>query len=168
MAYKVFQNGFPLLASELNNYLMNQAVISFATATDRDNVLTSPIEGQLVWLADLNKYTYYTGAAWADLIAPPGQVFTEQTTNYTIVAGDAQSTIAVNNASGVTVTIADVLSPGERVDFIQKGAGQITFDAAVGLTLNSKDSLYLSAGQYAGVTVICEDTNLYYLIGNLA
>jgi hypothetical protein len=51
---------------------MNQAVISFATTTARDAALPSPSEGQLVWLEDANKYVYYTGSAWADLIAAAG------------------------------------------------------------------------------------------------
>ena len=69
MAYKVFSNGNALNASELNTYLMNQSVISFASTTARDAALTAPVEGQLVWLEDSNKYVYYTGSAWADLIS---------------------------------------------------------------------------------------------------
>jgi hypothetical protein len=68
MAYKVFQNGFPLNASELNNYLMNQSVMVFASATARDTDLTAPLEGMIVWLQDSNKFVYYTGSAWSDVI----------------------------------------------------------------------------------------------------
>lgn len=70
MAYKVFQNGFPLNASELNNYLMNQSVMVFASTTARDADLTAPLEGMIVWLQDSNKFVYYTGTAWADVIQP--------------------------------------------------------------------------------------------------
>jgi hypothetical protein len=70
MAYKVFSNGDALTGGELNTFLMNQSVISFATTTARDAALTAPLEGQLVWLEDSNKYVYYTGSAWADLIVP--------------------------------------------------------------------------------------------------
>jgi len=72
MAYKVFSNGDALTGGELNTYLMNQAVISFASTTARDAALPSPSEGQLVWLEDSNKYVYYTGSAWSDLITPAG------------------------------------------------------------------------------------------------
>lgn len=71
MAYKVFQNGFPLNASELNNYLMNQSVMVFASTTARDADLTAPTEGMIVWLQDANKFVYYTGTAWADVIVSP-------------------------------------------------------------------------------------------------
>jgi len=70
MAYKVFSNGDALTGGELNTYLMNQAVISFATTTARDAAIPAPSEGQLVWLEDSNKYVYYTGSAWTDLITP--------------------------------------------------------------------------------------------------
>lgn len=169
MGYKTFQNGYPLPASDLNNYLMDQVVATFASATERDSYLTAPIEGQLCWLNDSNKYVYYTGAAWADLISTPTPGVSEQTgTTYTIVAGDAQTTVFVNNASGTTVTIDDEIAVGERIDFVQKGAGAITFAAGAGVTLNSKDSLLSTAAQYAAATVIKEATNTYYLIGNLA
>jgi hypothetical protein len=75
MAYKVFSNGDALTGGELNTFLMNQSVISFATTTARDAAIPAPLEGQLVWLEDSNKYVYYTGSAWADLIVaatPPG------------------------------------------------------------------------------------------------
>ena len=70
MAYKVFSNGDALTGAELNTYLMNQSVIQFASTTARDAAIPSPAEGQLVWLQDVNKYVYYTGSAWADLITP--------------------------------------------------------------------------------------------------
>jgi hypothetical protein len=71
MAYKVFSNGDALTGGELNTFLMNQSVISFATTTARDAAIPAPLEGQLVWLEDSNKYVYYTGSAWADLVTAP-------------------------------------------------------------------------------------------------
>lgn len=68
MAYKVFSNGNALNASELNTYLMNQSVMVFASTTARDAAITAPTEGMLIWLEDSNKYVYYTGSAWADLL----------------------------------------------------------------------------------------------------
>jgi hypothetical protein len=71
MAYKVFSNGDALTGGELNTYLMNQAVISFATTTARDAALPSPTEGTpIVWLEDSNKHVYYNGSAWTDLVTP--------------------------------------------------------------------------------------------------
>jgi len=49
---------------------MNQSVMVFASTTARDADLTAPTEGMIVWLQDSNKYVYYTGSAWSDLITP--------------------------------------------------------------------------------------------------
>jgi len=167
LAYKVFANGNPLLASELNENLMQQSIAVFTDTTARDAAITAPVTGQHVFLTGTSTLQRYTGSAWVAAIASPS-VSEETGTTYTIAAGDAQNTVFVNNATGTTVTVDDVLDVGERIDFVQKGVGAITFAAGSGVTLNSKDALLSTAAQYAGVTVIKEATNTYYLIGNLA
>jgi len=67
MAWKNFQNGYPLYASELNNYLMNQSVATFASSAERASVLTAPLEGQVTWLQDTNAFQVYNGSAWVDI-----------------------------------------------------------------------------------------------------
>jgi len=168
MAYKVFANGNPLLASELNDNLMQQVIAVFSSTSARDATLTSPVEGQFVYLTDTDSLTYYDGSTWVAFGAAAPGVSEQTGTTYTIAAADAQTTVFVNNASGTTVTIDDEIAVGERIDFVQKGAGAITFAAGSGVTLNSKDSLLSTAGQYAAATVIKEATNVYYLIGNLS
>jgi hypothetical protein len=49
---------------------MNQSVITFASVAARNAAIPAPLEGQLVWLEDSNKYVYYSGSAWVDLIVP--------------------------------------------------------------------------------------------------
>jgi hypothetical protein len=65
MAYKVFSNGSVLNASDLNDYLMNQSVMVFSSASARSSALTSPLEGMVTYLQDTNAFNYYTGSAWA-------------------------------------------------------------------------------------------------------
>jgi hypothetical protein len=67
MAYKVFTNGSVLAASEINENLMNQAVISFSNSTTRAAAITTPIAGQLTWLEDVARYENYNGTAWVSL-----------------------------------------------------------------------------------------------------
>jgi hypothetical protein len=69
MAYKVFTNGSPLPASDLNTYLMNQSVMVFANSTARSAALTAPTEGMVTYLEDTNKVEVYTGSplAWTDI-----------------------------------------------------------------------------------------------------
>lgn len=69
MAYKVFTNGSPLPASDLNTYLMNQSVMVFANSTARSAAIPTPTEGMVTYLEDTNKVEVYTGSplAWTDI-----------------------------------------------------------------------------------------------------
>jgi hypothetical protein len=164
MSYKTFVNGFPLNASELNGFLMSQVVATFANATARDEAIDSPNEGQIVYLENVASFVWWTGANWEPLIYPVG--VSAKTANYTTVAADAGLTIN-STSTAITVTISNTLSAGQRIDFIQTGAGQITFAAGSGVTLNSKGAKLKTAGQYSAATVICLASGSYVLIGDL-
>ena len=69
MAYKVFTNGSVLNASEVNDNLMNQAVITFTNSTARASAITSPVEGMVTYLADTDTYQFWNGTAWTNLVS---------------------------------------------------------------------------------------------------
>jgi hypothetical protein len=64
MAFKTFVNGFPLNASELNEYLMYQSIAVFVDATARDAAITSPVDGQYAHLTGSDTLTRFNGTAW--------------------------------------------------------------------------------------------------------
>jgi hypothetical protein len=64
VAYKVFTNGSTLQASELNENLMQQSTAVFSNAAARTAAITSPVEGQLTYLEDVNRYETYNGSSW--------------------------------------------------------------------------------------------------------
>jgi hypothetical protein len=166
MAYKVFSNGSVLNASDLNDYLMNQSVMVFSNSTTRAAALTAPNEGMLTWLEDINRFQYYSGSAWTDLTDEPSG-WSDKAANYSIVAADLGTTIR-STGSAITITVDNVLTQqGDRIDFIQAGAGQITFAAGAGVTLSSASGLLKTARQFAGVSIVFGGTGVYYLIGNL-
>jgi hypothetical protein len=165
MPRKNFLNGYPLPASDINTYLMDQTVMTFASTTARTSAIATPTEGMLTWLEDSNKFSYYTGSAWLDISALP-QTISDKTANYSVVAADAGNLIR-STSTAITITIDNVLTAGQRIDFAQYGTGQITFAAGSGVTLNSADSLLKTAKQYAGVTVECVASGVYWLVGNL-
>jgi hypothetical protein len=72
VAYKVFTNGSVLNASEVNENLMNQSVITFSSATARSSAITSPIEGMITYLEDSNSYQTWNGSAWVGLVPQSG------------------------------------------------------------------------------------------------
>jgi hypothetical protein len=164
MSYKTFVNGFPINASELNEYLMSQVVAVFVDSTARTGSIDSPLEGQLTYLSGTNSYEFYNGSAWVALGLPGG--VSAKTANYTTVAGDAGFTIN-STSTAITVTISNTLTAAQRIDFVQTGAGQITFAAGAGVTLNSKGAKLKTAGQYSAATVICLASGSYLLVGDL-
>lgn len=139
----------------------------FSNSTARASAITAPNEGMLTWLEDVNKYQYYSGSAWVDLGDQPAG-WSDKSANYSIVAADLGTTIR-STASAITITIDNVLTQqGDRIDFIQAGAGQITFAAGAGVTLSSADAKLKTAKQYAAASVVFGGSGVYYLIGNLA
>ena len=166
MTYKIFANGNPLQASELNLNLMQQAIAVFTDATAREAAIAVPVNGQFAYLTGTSNLTKYTGAAWEDAIADTATTVSEQATSRTIVAGDANSFIYATGT--ITITVDDELAVGETINFIQNTAGAITFAAGAGVTLNSKDSLLETNGQFTGASVTKKATNSYYLVGDLA
>jgi formylmethanofuran dehydrogenase subunit A len=166
MAYKVFSNGSTLPASDLNTYLMNQSVMVFSSSAARASAITSPTEGMMTYLEDTNRFQYYNGTAWQDL-SDEATGWSDKSANYSIVAADLGTTIR-STGSAITITIDNVLTQqGDRIDFIQAGAGQITFAAGSGVTLSSADSRLKTAKQFAAASVVFGGSGVYYLIGNL-
>jgi hypothetical protein len=166
MAYKVFSNGNVLNASDLNDFLMQQSVVVFSTAAARESAITSPTEGSITFLQDTNRFQFYNGTAYQDL-SDEASGWSDKSASYSILAADLGSTIR-STSTAITITVDDVLTQqGDRIDFIQAGAGQITFAAGAGVTLSSADANLQTAKQFAGASVIYGGLGIYYLIGNL-
>jgi hypothetical protein len=69
--YKLFNTGDVLSASDVNTYLMQQTVMSFASSAARTTALASVLaEGMVTYLQDTNVVEIYTGAAWVSLDDP--------------------------------------------------------------------------------------------------
>lgn len=61
---KVFTAGEVLEASEVNGYLMDQAVMVFANSAARTAAIASPSEGMLTYLQDTNALEVFTGSVF--------------------------------------------------------------------------------------------------------
>ena len=98
-----------------------------------------------------------------------GQPINAQTgTSYTLASSDRGGLVSLSNAAATTLTVstAVALAPGERVDLVQLGAGQVTV-AASGVTVNTTPGLKLR-GQYSGATLLCISSGVYVLVGDLS
>jgi len=87
MPRKTFVTGTVLTASDVNEYLMNQTVMVFASASARNTAITSPIEGMMAYLSDSNALTIYSGTAWVGAV------------NALSIQADAISTPVIQNGA---------------------------------------------------------------------
>lgn len=158
--FRTWTPGEVITASNVQDYLQDQTVMVFASESVRSTAIVVPTEGMLSWLEDEDKYQYYTGAAWTDLIVPIeggtlGQAYVsggtaaaafgdvkaefialnlqEKTTSYTVQASDTNT--ALNVTSTGTVTVPDVItSVGDRVDILANTSGTVYISAGTGIT----------------------------------
>jgi hypothetical protein len=126
VAYKVFSNGSVLQASEINDNLMNQSVMVFSNAAARTAAISSPLEGMLTWLEDINRYESYNGA-WV-----PASGLT-QILSQTI--GTGVSTVTVSSAFSASFDAYKVIV----CDFVNSASPGIyvKFNNSTGSTYNS-------------------------------
>ena len=67
--YKLFATGDVLTAAQVNTYLMQQTVMSFASSAARTTALSGVLaEGMVSYLQDTNSLEYYDGAAWISAV----------------------------------------------------------------------------------------------------
>ena len=158
--FRTWTPGEVITASNVQDYLQDQTVMVFASDAVRSTAIVVPTEGMLSWLEDGDKYQYYTGSAWADLIVPiaggtAGAAYvsggtadaafgdvkaafiettiTDKSTSYTVQASDTNTVLNVTNTG--TVTVPDVItSVGDRVDILANTSGTVYISAGTGVT----------------------------------
>jgi hypothetical protein len=96
-------------------------------------------------------------------------------TTYTPVLADAKQMVTLNNASAITVTIPPAASvaytAGSKIDFIQKGAGQVSFAQGSGVTIRSTGATSTAPklrAQYSAATAWYEGSDVWYIVGDLS
>ncbi len=124
--FKVWTTGDLISASDFNNYIQEQVIMTFANSTARDSAVSSPEEGMFCFLADSNTLQFYNGSAWASFIGEgdiTGVTITTAGTSglsggATATSGAFSSTlvIAPNSATSATVASADLVLIGDADD----------------------------------------------------
>jgi hypothetical protein len=67
MSRKVFDSGDVLSATDVNSFLMNQMVQTFAGTAARGSAIPTPVEGMLTYLSDSNTFEYFDGTSFVSL-----------------------------------------------------------------------------------------------------
>lgn len=124
--FKVWTTGDLISASDFNNYVQEQVIMTFADSSARDSAVSSPEEGMFCFLADSNTLQFYNGSSWASFIGEgdiTGVTITTAATSglsggATATSGAFSSTlvIAPNSATSATVASADIVLIGDADD----------------------------------------------------
>jgi len=90
MSRKVFTAGEVLAAADVNSFLMDQSVMSFAGTAARGSAIPSPVEGMVTYLEDIDDLRAYNGSAW---VSPQGLTLIKKQD-----IGSAVSSVVVSDA----------------------------------------------------------------------
>jgi hypothetical protein len=91
--FKTFSAGEVLLASEVNTFLMQQAVMVFGSSAVRATAIPSPSEGMLCYLTDTNAVEKYTGSDWEAVAA--GDI-TDVVAGTALTGGGSSGSVTLN------------------------------------------------------------------------
>lgn len=195
MPRKVFVNGNVLTDTDLNTYLMNQAVMTFASSAARSSAIGTATEGMVTYLEDSNSVEVYDGAAWGTVFPTQGDisavtagyglsgggssgsvtitagttVTSSTATAYTAVAADAGTYLRFTNAATITFSTATAFGVGQQVQIFADGTA-LTIASGAGVTFGgagTAGTTYTVGKQYEAVSVFCVAANTYRVIGNV-
>lgn len=147
----------------------------YADTTARDNK-TGIQAGSIVLVNDdgtgSTQFQGYDGTEWKALGPNDETNVVSATTAFTLSLSDSYKYHRISNASAVTVTVppnSSVAFPiGTTLTVVQAGAGQVTFAAGAGVTINSADSLLSTRVQFSSATITKVSADEWDLIGDLA
>ena len=67
MPRKIFTAGEVLAASDVNTFLMDQRIMTFADSTARGSAIGTATQGMITYLSDSNVFEYWNGTAYVSL-----------------------------------------------------------------------------------------------------
>jgi len=96
----------------------------------------------------------------------------ETGTTYTLVAGNLNQLVTLNNASPITLTVPpSVFSAGDVINIAQIGAGQVTLAQGAGVTINSTGATATAPklrARYSAASIICTASNTFLVVGDIS
>ena len=163
----------PVLAVGEIGFSYNENVVKIGDGVTAWNSLSQIGSDSAYQIAKINGFVG-TEEEWLEsLVGAPGadggfnstQVVSEKSANYSLLSGDVGKLIT--NSAAVTITVNNVLTVGQQVDFLQTNAAAITFVAGSGVTLSSKGNLLSTAALGSPASIKCTASGIYWLVGDL-
>lgn len=150
VAYKVFTNGSTLQASEVNDNLMRQAVSTFTNAAARTAAITSPSEGMLTYLEDVDRYEWWSGSAWR---SPFGMTLLANTT-FTSVSSQVINNVfsSVYDDYKIFLTLDSSATSGDPTWQLTVGgtATNVNYGSIIGQTVINAGTTWSTSANPAG------------------
>jgi hypothetical protein len=168
MPRKTFTAGEVLAAADVNEYLMDQSVMTFADSGARGSAIGTAIaqEGMLTYLEDTDAFEYWDGSAFTGLVPPatPSFVGFQANSTATSTTTSAWTTLAFPTEVYDTNTFHDNVTNNSRVT-IPSGfggyyqvSGQVVFPSnatgvrAIRLGINNTSEMELP--QYGAIAQV--------------
>lgn len=115
----------------------------------------------------------HDGTDWQEVVVGESgqwnsaQTIRAETASTALTTADAGSVIVMNSSSATAITVngSTSFSPGQRVDFLRQGTGNVVIGGS-GVTINATPGLKLRA-RYSGASLLCIRPNVYVLTGDL-
>lgn len=92
-----------LTAADIMGYLMDQSVTIWANSAARNSGILSPIEGQIAYLQDANKFEAYNGSAWVDQASLGGTAVYATTAGTAVYSTSAGTAVNATKVSNITI-----------------------------------------------------------------
>jgi hypothetical protein len=179
MSRKVFTAGEILAASDVNNFLMNQTVMSFAGTAERATAIPTPIEGMTTYNETTDILESWNGSAWVSPVVASGliyigstsvstatnilldNIFTSDYDSYQIVysvthSATISSTFRFVNLDGTDNSTANY----SGVIFAANGATPSTTIVYNNNAATSANAMMFEANESAGIMVVHNPRNV--------
>jgi hypothetical protein len=143
MPRKVFTPGEVLAAADVNSFLMDQTIMTFAGTAARGSAIGTATEGMYAHLNDTDTLTYYNGSAWVNRIAASAGILQVVSTTKTDTF-----TANVNQAANTAITgLSATITPSSTSSKILVQASISVGAAISGFTVSSFFYLFRGATQ---------------------
>jgi hypothetical protein len=151
MPRKEFESFTRLDASDVNTFLMDQSVMTFAGTAARGSAITTPVEGMYAHLNDTDTLTYYDGSDWVNRIGASAGILQVVSTVKSDTFSMASTTFADITDFSVTITPTSATS---KIFVIVNGyLGSLVASVAVRTRL-MRGATAISVGDAAGTRVL--------------